>query len=102
MAVLQRTFIRMLEDYGFDVFNMEMIRRQNNIHMPKKPLKQNLSQLSKDQLIKHIIELDKRYKSVKEYHSIFFYQKFDEMITKYKKIPKSPKQKPTHHGHNKV
>jgi hypothetical protein len=53
--------------------------------MPKKSQKQNLSQLSKDQLIKHIIELYKRYKSVKEYHSIFFYQNIEEMITKYKK-----------------
>lgn len=53
--------------------------------MPKKSLKQNLSQLSKDQLIKHIIELDKRYKSVKEYHSIFFHQNIEEMFTKLKK-----------------
>lgn len=53
--------------------------------MPKKTLKQNLSQLSKDQLIKHIIELNKRYKSVKEYHSIFFNQDIDTMIKKYKK-----------------
>ena len=38
--------------------------------MPTKNQKQNLSQLSKDQLIKHIIELDKRNRSVKGYHSI--------------------------------
>lgn len=52
--------------------------------MPTKNLKKNLNQLRKEDLIKHIIELDKKYKSVQEYHSIFFNNNIAEVLVKFK------------------
>lgn len=53
--------------------------------MPTTGLKKHLSTLSKDQLIKHIVELDKKYKSVQEYHQLFLNNDVEAVVAKYKK-----------------
>lgn len=53
--------------------------------MPTKGLKKHLSTLTKEELIKHIIELDKKYKPVQEYHQIFFHNDVEAVVEKYKK-----------------
>ena len=53
--------------------------------MPTKNLKKTLNAFTKEQLIKHIIQLDKKYKSVQEYHDVFVNNDIDGILEKYKK-----------------
>lgn len=52
--------------------------------MPTKGLKKQLNALSKEELIKHIIELDKKYKEVQEYHLVVFNNDIDTILQKLK------------------
>lgn len=52
--------------------------------MPTKGLKKFLSTLSKEELIKHIQELDKKYPSVQEYHQLYLSNDVEAVIKKYK------------------
>lgn len=54
--------------------------------MPTKNLKKQLSLLSKDELIKHILELDKKYKAVQEYHTFYFTDDVEGLVKKFKGI----------------
>jgi len=49
-------------------------------------LKKYLDSLSKEELIKHILELDKKYKPVQEYYQLFLTNDIDSVIRKYKQI----------------
>ncbi len=53
--------------------------------MPTNGLKKHLTTQSKEELIKHIIELDKKYKAVQEYHRVFFYNDVETIVEKCKK-----------------
>lgn len=53
--------------------------------MPTKGLKKHLTTRSKEELIKHIIELDKKYKPVQEYHQVFFNNDVETIVEKFKK-----------------
>lgn len=52
--------------------------------MPTKGLKKFLSTLSKEELIKHIVELDKKYKPVQEYHQVFVNNDITSVVEKLK------------------
>ncbi|WP_372776547.1 DUF6155 family protein [Mangrovibacterium sp.] len=49
-------------------------------------LKKQLNALSKEQLVKHIFELDKKYKAVQEYHQVFVNNDVSGTVAKAKKI----------------
>jgi hypothetical protein len=53
--------------------------------MPTKNLKKILNTFTKEQLVKHIIELDKKFKPVQEYHHVFVNNDIDGVLAKYKK-----------------
>ncbi|MGF7139805.1 DUF6155 family protein [Roseimarinus sediminis] len=53
--------------------------------MPTKNLKKILNTLTKEQLVKHIIELDKKFKPVQEYHLVFVNNDVDGVLATYKK-----------------
>lgn len=52
--------------------------------MPTKGLKKHLNTLTKEELIKHIQELDKKYPSVQEYHQLYLSNDVEAVIEKYK------------------
>lgn len=54
--------------------------------MPTKGLKKHLKTLSQEELINHIVELDKKYKPVQEYHQVYLAADLTEFIEKQKKI----------------
>lgn len=54
--------------------------------MPTPNLKKLLNSFSKEKLIKHIIELDKKYKPVQEYHQMFVNNDVSGAFDKAKKI----------------
>ena len=47
-------------------------------------LKKFLNTLSKEELIKHIIELDKKYKPVQEYYQLYITNDVDAVVNKYR------------------
>jgi hypothetical protein len=49
-------------------------------------LKKFLDSLSKDELIKHILELDKKYKPVQEYYQLFLTNDIVAVVHKYKQV----------------
>jgi guanylate kinase len=53
--------------------------------MPTKGLKKFLTSQTKEELIKHIQELDKKYKSVQEYHQLYLNNDVETVVAKYKK-----------------
>ncbi|WP_430936613.1 DUF6155 family protein [Saccharicrinis sp. 156] len=53
--------------------------------MPTKGLKKHLSTSTKEELIKHIVELDKKYPSVQEYHLLYLNNDVEAVVAKYKK-----------------
>jgi len=54
--------------------------------MPTKGLRKFLKTLSKEELIKHIVELDKKYKPVQEYHQVCLTSDISELVEKHKDI----------------
>lgn len=54
--------------------------------MPTKGLKKHLKTLSQEELINHIIKLDKKYKPVQEYHQVYMASDLTEFIEKQKEI----------------
>jgi hypothetical protein len=54
--------------------------------MPTKGLRKYLQTLSKEELINHIIELDKKYKPVQEYHQVYLSSDLTDFIEKQKEI----------------
>jgi hypothetical protein len=54
--------------------------------MPTKGLKKFLKTLTKEELIDHITELDKKYKPVQEYHQVYLASDLTDFIEKQKKI----------------
>ncbi len=53
--------------------------------MPTKGLKKHITSLTKEELLKHIVELGKKYKPVQEYHQLFFENDVEAVVVKYKK-----------------
>ena len=49
-------------------------------------LKKFLNTLSKEELIKHIIELDKKFKPVQEYYQLFLTNDIEAVVRKYKLV----------------
>lgn len=49
-------------------------------------LKNHLTTLSKDELVKHIIELDKKYKTVEEFHHFLLSSDSKSTVKKYKEV----------------
>jgi len=54
--------------------------------MPTKGLRKFLKNLSKENLINHIVEVDKKYKPVQEYHAVYLASDISEFVEKQKKI----------------
>ena len=54
--------------------------------MPTKGLRKFLKTLSKEELIKHIVELDKKYKPVQEFHEVCLASDISELVEKHKEI----------------
>lgn len=54
--------------------------------MPTKGLKKHLKTFSKDELINHIVDLDKKYKPVQEYHQVYLASDLTGFIEKQKQI----------------
>lgn len=53
--------------------------------MTTKNLKKFLQTLTKDELVKHIVELDEKYKSVQEYHQVFVNNDIKSVADNFKK-----------------
>jgi hypothetical protein len=71
--------------------------------MPTKGLKKFLKTLTKEELIDHITELDKKYKPVQEYHQVYLASDLTDFIEKQKKIipMKISNKNVPHHANNR-
>ncbi len=52
--------------------------------MATKNLKKFLQSLTKDELVKHIVELDKKFKPVQEYYQLYLHNDIEAVLNKYK------------------
>lgn len=54
--------------------------------MPTTNLKKYLNTLTKEELIKHILELDKKFKPVQEYYQLYVNHDVSGIVGKFKKV----------------
>jgi len=64
-------------------------KKFKTVKMPTKGLKKYLKTLSTEELINHIVDLDRKYKQVQEHHEVYLASDLSKFIEKQKEIIKN-------------